>query len=992
MIPHLPRRATTAALFLVLFLAASIFPALAAGPPTAPMLRLNLGMHTIGIRRIASDAAGRILATASEDKTVHIWDISTGRLLQVLRMPLGEGAEGMIYAVAMSPDGATVACSGYTGSTWDGAVSIYLFDRQSGRLTQRLTGLDGGVNHLAYSPDGRYLAAGLGSNKGVRVWRVSDYSLLGEDRDFSGQTYGLAFDLDNRLAATAFDGFIRIYSISGQGLRRLEKRKAPGGEQPYGVSFSPDGAKVVVGYATTRVDVLWAKDLSLAYTPDRTGVTKGLSSVAWSRDGTRLYAGGQFEKADKFPIRVWPEAGQGQPTDFEAAGETILDLLPLHDGRLVFGAGDPSWGVLDAYGRRIHFQEPPVASFDRRNSPEVFALAPDASRVRFGYLLGGKSPAVFDLAARSLKSSESQDPAMSVPRTQAPGLEVTDWEEHTEPKLNGKPLVLLKQEMSSRLALAPDNQGLVLGSIWYLRRFDRQGREIWSVRAPGVVMAVNVSANGKTVAAAIADGTIRWYSYETGKELLAFFPHRDRKRWVLWTPGGYYDASPGAEDLIGWHVNNGIDRAADFFPASRFRAARLRPDVIDLALSSKDEADALAQANAKAERKSQAVALEQVLPPVASILAPTDGSTATRAKVTLRYTVRSPSGRAVTALRALVDGRPAEVLQSPAAQGQVEVTIPERDCEVALVAECGVSVGVPVVVRLVWRGQAQKPPQAPEPQAVAKAESKTTSQIPAQSTTASTFEIRPKLYILAVGVSKYQNKELTLDFAAKDATDFSRALQVQKGLLYRDVEVRLLADAGATKDAILDGLEWLQRQTTSKDVSMAFFAGHGENDPTGVYHYLPVNFDSARFKATALPYTDIKNAVAAIAGKALFFVDTCHSGNVLGDVKRRGSKDMTPVINELASAENGVVVFAASTGRQYSAESSAWGNGAFTKALVEGLMGKADYHNKGRITVNMLDLYLSERVKELTKGQQTPTTAKPQTVPDFPIAVVAVKK
>jgi hypothetical protein len=63
------------------------------------------------------------------------------------------------------------------------------------------------------------------------------------------------------------------------------------------------------------------------------------------------------------------------------------------------------------------------------------------------------------------------------------------------------------------------------------------------------------------------------------------------------------------------------------------------------------------------------------------------------------------------------------------------------------------------------------------------------------------------------------------------------------------------------------------------------------------------------------------------------------------------------------------------------------GNGAFTKALVEGLRGKADYSGKGTISINMLDLYLAERVKELTKGRQTPTTTKPNTVPDFPIAL-----
>ncbi|HPX56593.1 MAG TPA: hypothetical protein PK425_08655 [Syntrophales bacterium] len=80
-------------------------------------------------------------------------------------------------------------------------------------------------------------------------------------------------------------------------------------------------------------------------------------------------------------------------------------------------------------------------------------------------------------------------------------------------------------------------------------------------------------------------------------------------------------------------------------------------------------------------------------------------------------------------------------------------------------------------------------------------------------------------------------------------------------------------------------------------------------------------------------------------------------------------------------------MFASSTGRQYSVEDTIWGNGAFTKALVEGVSGKGDHHGRGRITINMLDLYLSERVKELTGGKQTPTTRKPQSIPDFPVAM-----
>jgi len=234
-------------------------------------------------------------------------------------------------------------------------------------------------------------------------------------------------------------------------------------------------------------------------------------------------------------------------------------------------------------------------------------------------------------------------------------------------------------------------------------------------------------------------------------------------------------------------------------------------------------------------------------------------------------------------------------------------------------------------------------------------------------------------------VSTYHDLRLSLGFAAKDARDFANAMIRQKGGLYRDVVLRVLTDKQATREEIMDGMEWIQRETTGKDIAMVFLAGHGVNDQAGIYYYLPVNADTERLKRTAVAFSEIKNTICAVAGKAVLFVDTCHSGNVMG--ARRGASDITAIINELASAENGVVVFASSSGRQYSLEDRRWGNGAFTKALIEGVNGRADYRDKGRITINMLDLYLSERVKELTGGKQTPTTTKPQTIPDFPVAL-----
>nr|VFK36640.1 MAG: Caspase domain-containing protein [Candidatus Kentron sp. SD]VFK39543.1 MAG: Caspase domain-containing protein [Candidatus Kentron sp. SD]VFK79342.1 MAG: Caspase domain-containing protein [Candidatus Kentron sp. SD] len=244
--------------------------------------------------------------------------------------------------------------------------------------------------------------------------------------------------------------------------------------------------------------------------------------------------------------------------------------------------------------------------------------------------------------------------------------------------------------------------------------------------------------------------------------------------------------------------------------------------------------------------------------------------------------------------------------------------------------------------------------------------------------------IKPSLYVLAIGVSDYGDDTLDLRFAAKDARDFSRVLRRRGRKLYREVVVRILPDADG--DGVFDGLDWLRREVTAKDVGILFLAGHGVNDDDGDYYFLPRNADTRRLRRTAIPYFDVKKTLSNLAGKTLAFIDTCHSGNVMG--RRRGVADINTVINDLASAENGVVVFASSSGRQSSLEDAKWGNGAFTKALVEGLDGKADYTKDGKITINQPDLWLSERVKEITDNRQTPTTTKPETIPDFPVVVL----
>jgi WD40 repeat protein len=339
-----------------------------------PVLVIDPGMHTAKIMRASADHDGRWAVTGSEDKTIRVWSLADGALVRTIRLPAGPGDVGKVYAVAISPDGALIAAGGWTRWTEAGRQEqIYIFERASGALRQRIEGLPNVVLHFAFSPDGGRLAAVLGGG-GLRVYtKQTGWAEAASDEDYGSSSYGADFAADGRLATTSYDGKIRVYTGDLQGtIRPGRVVRAPDGDRPFGIAFSPDGAQLAVGYDDTPlVDRLDAATLAPLAEPDLNGIDSGdLSKIAWSRDGLTLFAAGRYRiKIDSTPVLAW--GGGGARQVLMAGATTVMSLLPVPDGDLLVASADPWLGRLAPDGTPRWRRGPPAADLRFEAAPVV---------------------------------------------------------------------------------------------------------------------------------------------------------------------------------------------------------------------------------------------------------------------------------------------------------------------------------------------------------------------------------------------------------------------------------------------------------------------------------------------------------------------------------------------------------------------------------------------------------------------------------------------
>ena len=923
---------------LVLMLAAPAGAARAqALPPTEPIPRIETGMHNAVILRIAIDASCRLMITGSVDKTARLWALpeqgaGTPKLLRVLRVPIGPGNDGKIYAVALSPDGQFAAAGGWnrSGDNW-----VYVFDAGTGKLIRRLGKLDNVIEHLTWSADGRYLAATLGSGEGLRVWETAGWSLVGDDRNYGGKdSYGAAFDATDRLYTVSYDGQLRRYGVDF----KLEgKRETLGGKLPFSVAVHPNGDRIAVGFLeSTAVEVYRAGDLQQSpFAADTADVANGdLSSVAWSTDGARLYAGGKYYAQHAYAVRIWDEQGRGKGRDAAVAQNTIMALLPCRD-KIAAGTQDPAFGLISLDGEKLVWQEstsPDVRDKLRSN----FTVSYDGSQVRFGLGYGGKIPVLFDLAAGRLTDRPQPAAGLAEPDTQS--LNLSDWEDHYTPKLDGKPLRLEEYERSRSVAIAPGADRFVLGTNYRIRAYDKNGKELWSKPGPDVAWGVNIPRDSKFVVVAYGDGTIRWLRLSDGEEVLALFVNAKTREWVLWTPQGYYASSVAGDQNIGWQLNKGWEQAGEFVTAAQLKKHFYRPNVIKRAFDLANADAAVREAGLSGFKLAD---LTNHTPPKFRIADPGDKSHADRSLVAVKLELAA-SDDPVTGFDVTVNGRqvtPRAIRDLPlTAVSQIRaLNIPLQKGENHIQVTAHNKVGDSVQDLLVYLDRE------------------------------GVLDKKGKLFILAIGVDKYPKFDVThwLHYAAADARLMVDTLAKTAGPLHTEVKSKLLVTDGDTPPtaANIQNALLFFHDAGPDDTVVLFLAGHGENEGAD-YLFMPQDAEEADKKyflpSTVVKWSVLQQALQDAQGKRIMFVDTCHSG---GAHNQRLIKD---------AADANIVVFSATNSVTEAQEDANLGHGIFTYALAEGLNGKADLMKKGAVNITALYTFVYDEVKNLSNDEQIP--------------------
>ncbi|MCB9223791.1 MAG: caspase family protein [Crocinitomicaceae bacterium] len=483
-----------------------------------------------------------------------------------------------------------------------------------------------------------------------------------------------------------------------------------------------------------------------------------------------------------------------------------------------------------------------------------------------------------------------------------------------------------------------------------------------------IITAVEINEEYGFIATASWDGMIRFWDIKEQKLMTVFGAFGDGQ-FVYVNPDGYYFSSKNALDYIGFSMDN------QMFSFEQFDLKYNRPDIVIKALPYFDEfyEEAFKKAYFKRLDKlgisEEEVEISKEIPVVDLV---NDLSTSLHEdQLTLKLKCYDKK-KDLSKLHLFVNGVPE--------YGRFGKTITGKEYheEITLTLNPGTNYLQCYVTNTSNTSSLKKSFKVEAPRNNDKGD----------------------LYLISIGVSKYEQSNYNLNYAGKDARDMTDFFT--EHLKYGKIKSQMLLDHAATKDNILSMKGFLS-EAKENDLVILFVAGHGVLDDNLDYFFAPHNMDFVNPSKNGVSFEVFDEILDQTKSrKKIMFLDACHSGEIdkdevtktyVADENEKGDLIFRHVgtaiknIDEINSFElsralfadmrinNGSTVVSSSGGAEYAIEGAQWKNGVFTYCLLKGLKEKMADHNKDRrVTISELQIYVQNEVNRLTGGKQTPTS------------------
>ncbi|NJN09560.1 MAG: hypothetical protein HC815_16875 [Richelia sp. RM1_1_1] len=539
--------------------------------------------HRDKIRGINFSPDGKIIASASADNTVKLWNAKNGALLRSLI-----GHTNSVWSVSFSPDGQIIASTASDGTiklwnvngtliktlkghnsilldasfSFDGKIlavaaangKVGLFDLDNGSLIKIIDGHTEPVWSVDLSPDNLLATASL--DRTVKLWNIFDNTLI---KTFKGHTNKIAsvnFSPDGKLLATAsFDNTINLWNVSnGTLIHTFTDHIAP----VHSVTFSPNGRKIISSSEDGTIK-LWNLNQTQIKPQTFKGHNGHVLNVVFSPDGKTLAS-----TSSDSTIRLWNIHGI-EPQTLENHSAEVWDVIFSPDGKtLVSASADKTiklWNIEKSLLQTIKNNQQ-IRSISFNPNGKTFALSSDDGFIKLWHFNNSKLQTFKRHGERLSRVSFSPDGKILA--SAGDNRIVKLWN-----PFNGTVLQTFKADNNmltgnrlTGISFSPD--GKIIASV-----SDQPAIKLWNVENGSLaktfpkahsdrITSVNFSPNGQLIASASADNTVKLWRVKDGKLINTLKKHRNWVTKVRFSPNGKTLASASLDSTINlWNVDDG---------------------------------------------------------------------------------------------------------------------------------------------------------------------------------------------------------------------------------------------------------------------------------------------------------------------------------------------------------------------------------------------------------------------------------------------------